>query len=62
MASSDKKTLEISEILDLLNEDRAFILEQIDKGKWSHLRKDLAVLERELGHLLMMAADKLDDV
>ena len=58
MTSSDQKSIDISELIDLLNEDRAFILEQIDQGKWPELRQELAALERELGHLLTIAADK----
>ncbi len=56
----DQKPIDISELIDLLNEDRAFILEQIDKGKWPELRQELAALERELGNLLTMADDKLN--
>ena len=59
-STDDQKPIDISELIDLLNEDRAFILEQIDKGKWPELRQELAALERELGNLLTMAADKLN--
>jgi len=62
MTSSNKKSIDISELIALLNEDRALILEQIDQGKWPEVRQELAALERELGHLLLMAAEKYDSV
>ena len=60
MTSSNKKAIEISELIELINEDRELILEQIDQGEWSKFREELAALERELGHLLTIAAEKLD--
>ena len=43
-----------------LDQDRAWLLEQIDRGRWPELRLDLAALERELGQLLVRAADRLE--
>ncbi len=60
MTSSNKKSIDISELIALLNEDRALILEQIDQGEWPEVRQELAALERELGHLLAVAAEKID--
>ncbi len=60
MTLSNEKSIEISKLIALLNEDRALILEKIDKGEWPELRKDLASLERELGHLLSIAAEKFN--
>ena len=47
------------ELIAQLEEDRAWLLEQIDRGRWSNLRLDLAALERELGQLLQRAADTM---
>ena len=58
--SPNKKAIEISELIELINEDRELILEQIDQGEWSKFREELAALERELGHLLTIAAEKFD--
>ncbi len=58
MTSSDKKSIDISELIALLNEDRSLILEQIDQGEWPEIREELAALERELGYLLNIAAEK----
>ena len=38
-----------------LQADRLWLLRQIDSGRWSQWRLDLAALERELGQLLEQA-------
>ncbi len=60
MKSPNEEPIDISELIALLNKDRALILEKIDQGEWSDIRPDLAALERELGHFLTIAAEKLD--
>jgi hypothetical protein len=47
------------ELLDQLTDDRLWLLRQIDAGRWSELRLDLAALERELGQMLDQAREKL---
>ena len=59
-SSSNKDFEETYELINLLDQDRAWLLEQIDQGSWPELRLDLAALERELGQLLIRAKDKLD--
>ena len=61
MASSDKQSIDLNELIALLNKDRALILEKIDQGCWPELRHDLAALERELGQFLALASDKFDN-
>jgi hypothetical protein len=48
------------QLLQQLREDRLWLLRQIDAGSWSELRLDLAALERELGQMLDLAAERLD--
>jgi hypothetical protein len=48
-----------AELLAQLREDRLWLLRQLDSGRWSEWRLDLAALERELGQLLDQAADRL---
>ena len=62
MAQSNKHSVDLDELIDLLNKDRALILEKIDQGCWPDLRYDLAALEREMGQLLTRAAEKLQEV
>ena len=54
------ETPELAELITQLDQDRAWLLEQIDRGRWSDLRLDLAALERELGQLLAKASERLD--
>ena len=39
-------------VLQQLDADRAWLLQQIDGGRWPDLRLDLAALERELGQMI----------
>lgn len=48
---------DLQELIEQLDADRAWLLQQIDGGRWSELRFDLAALERELGQLLTRVAD-----
>ena len=46
-----------AELIQQLEQDRAWLLEQIDRGRWQEFRLDLAALERELGQLLQRASE-----
>jgi len=48
-----------AELLEQLRRDRLWLLRQLDAGHWPHWRLDLAALERELGQMLELAADRL---
>ena len=48
---------DLQELVQQLDADRAWLLQQIDGGRWSELRYDLAALERELGQLLTRISD-----
>ena len=43
----------IENLLSMLDSDRSWILKNIDKGKWSELRIELATLEREISKLIL---------
>tara|TARA_B100001939_G_scaffold342898_1_gene354692 strand:+ start:654 stop:887 length:234 start_codon:yes stop_codon:yes gene_type:complete len=47
------------QLLDQLQQDRRWLLRQLDEGRWPEQRLDLAALERELGQLLERAAEQL---
>ena len=51
---------DLASLLDQLQVDRVWLLQQIDAGRWPDLRLDLAALERELGQLLEQAQRRLD--
>ena len=61
MASQKKQISELTELVEKLNKDRSWILEQLDKGCWPEFRPDLAALERELGQLLTRATEYIED-
>lgn len=48
-----------AELLCQLGEDRLWLLRQLDSGRWSQWRLDLAALERELGQLIDQAGERL---
>ncbi len=60
MSLPNSKEKELSDLIAQLEVDRAWLLEQIDQGRWSELRLDLAALERELGRLLIRVTEGLE--
>ena len=54
---SENPSPDLRELLQLLDADRALLLQQIDSGRWPDLRLDLAALERELGQMLTRASE-----
>ena len=52
---------ELEDLLQQLDADRAWLLQQLDSGRWPDLRLDLAALERELGQMISRAGDVLED-
>ena len=61
MASHQKQFSELTELVEKLNKDRSWSLEQLDKGHWPEFRPDLASLERELGQLLTRATEYIEE-
>ena len=51
---------DLATLINDLDQDRAWLLEQIDRGRWAELRLDLAALERELGQLVVRAGERLE--
>ena len=61
MNTPSAQPVEPRELIAQLEADRAWLLEQIDRGRWPELRLDLAALERELGQLLLRASEQCSD-
>jgi len=61
MNTPSVQPVETRELIAQLEADRAWLLEQIDRGRWPELRLDLAALERELGQLLLRASEQCSD-
>ena len=58
---SQSPSFEIQELLQELDGDRSWLLQQIDGGRWPELRLDLAALERELGQMIIRATELHED-
>lgn len=56
----DGQITDLATLIRDLDQDRAWLLEQIDRGRWPDLRLDLAALEREMGQLLTRAAERVE--
>jgi hypothetical protein len=59
-ASNGASRDDLRSILEALQEDRLWLLRQLDSGRWPQWRLDLAALERELGQLLDQAGERLE--
>jgi len=57
-AGPDGDAVDTASLIDQLDQDRLWLLRQIDSGRWAEWRLDLAALERELGQLLEQARDR----
>ena len=47
----------IENLISKLDSDRSWILKNIDNGKWSELRIELANLEREISKFILRAKE-----
>ena len=45
-----------------LDQDRAWLLENLDKGKWSEIRNELADLERKISKLIIRVQESNIDI
>ena len=45
-----------------LDQDRAWLLENLDKGKWSEIRCELADLERKISKLIISVQESNFDI
>ncbi|MFM9041375.1 MAG: hypothetical protein ACKOHJ_03855 [Vulcanococcus sp.] len=57
--NSSDNMISTEALLEQLQSDRLWLLQQLDQGRWPDLRLDLAALERELGQLLEQAQQRL---
>ena len=49
----DHKSINQEDLILKLDQDRAWLLENLDKGKWSEIRSELADLERKISKLII---------
>ena len=49
----DHNSTNQEDLISKLDQDRAWLLENLDKGKWSEIRSELADLERKISKLII---------
>ena len=49
----DHNSINQEDLILKLDQDRAWLLENLDKGKWSEIRNELADLERKISKLII---------
>ena len=49
----DPNTENQGDLIFKLDQDRAWLLENLDKGKWLEIRSELAALERKISKLII---------
>ena len=57
----DPHTTNQVDLILKLDRDRAWLLENLDKGKWPEIRSELAELERKLSKLIISVQEKIVD-
>ena len=50
------------ELIMRLDQDRAWLLENLDKGKWPEIRSELAALERKISKLIISVQENNVDI
>ena len=58
----DPNTANQGDLILKLDQDRAWLLENLDKGKWPEIRNELATLERKISKLIISAQENNVDI
>ena len=58
----DPNTANQGDLIIKLDQDRAWLLENLDKGKWSEIRSELAALERKLSKFIISVQENNVDI
>ena len=58
----DPDTVNQGDLILKLDKDRAWLLENLDKGKWSEIRGELATLERKISKLIISVQENNVDI
>jgi len=57
----DPNTSNQGDLIFKLDQDRSWLLENLDKGKWSEIRSELAALERKISKFIISAKENYVD-
>ena len=58
----DPYTTNLNDLILKLDQDRAWLLESLDKGKWPEIRSELASLERKISKLIISVQENNVDI
>ncbi len=58
----DPNTTNQGDLIFKLDQDRAWLLENLDKGKWTEIRSELAALERKISKLIISVQENNVDI
>ena len=58
----DPNTVNQGDLIIKLDKDRAWLLENLDKGKWPEIRSKLAALERKISKLIISVQENNVDI
>ena len=58
----DPNTLNQEDLIFKLDQERAWLLENLDKGKWPEIRIQLAALERKISKLIISVQESNVDI
>ena len=58
----DLNTANQGDLILKLDHDRAWLLENLDKGKWLEIRSELAALERKISKLIISVQENNVDI
>ena len=58
----ETNTVNQGDLLLKLDQDRAWLLENLDKGKWPEIRSELAALERKISKLIISVQENTVDI
>ena len=58
----DPYTTNLNDLILKLDQDRAWLLESLDKGKWPEIRSELAALERKISKFIISVQENNVDI
>ena len=58
----DSSTTDQADLILKLDRNRAWLLENLDKGKWPEIRSELAELERKISKLIISVQENNVDI
>ena len=58
----DLNTANQGDLISKLDQDRAWLLKNLDKGKWPGIRSELAALERKISKLIISLQENSVDI